>query len=362
MDKDLQYYLALSAVPDIGPYSVKKLLRHFKTPENIFNASLSELLKIDGIGRNRAEHISSFSNWTIINKTVDILNKKGIKVVRPGDQGYPSYLAQINSSPLLLYIKGDLKDEDRFSIAIVGSRKATPYGINITEKIAGELSSLGFTIVSGMARGIDTTAHKAALKEGGRTIAVLGSGMDVVYPPENRGLMERIVENGAVITEFPLGTKPNRENFPIRNRLISGLSMGVLVVEATENSGSLITANYANEQGKEVFAIPGNITSDNTKGVHRLIKGGAKLVHNVNDIVEELAPLLKGLIKDRKLKAVALEKDEKKVADILSSEPMHIDDIIRQSGISSNRLLTLLLNLELKGVVKQIDGKKFLLH
>ncbi len=359
MEEDLKYWLALSAITDIGPYTIKKLLSTFKIPENMFKAGVSELINVDGIGKNRAEQISNFSDWDEIAKTLDNLNRSGVKVVRYGDGYYPELLKQIHDAPFIFYVKGEITKEDRYAIAIVGSRRATPYGGSVTEKLSGDLASLGFTIISGMARGIDTIAHKAALKKGGRTIAVLGSGIDVIYPPENAGLLERIIENGAVISEFPPKTKPNRENFPIRNRVISGLSLGVLVVEAAHNSGSLITANYALEQGREVFAIPGNIMSGNTKGTHGLIQKGAKLVHHVDDIIAELAPVLKGFIKKRKEKEILLNDEEKSMCEALSSEPMHIDDITRSLNLALNKVLVILLNLELKGVVKQIDGKRF---
>ncbi len=254
---------------------------------------------------------------------------------------------------------GETREEDIYALAIVGSRMATPYGMNVAERFSNSLASMGFTIVSGMARGIDTAAHRGALRAGGRTIAVLGSGLDVIYPPENLGLAEKIVGSGALITEFPPQTKPKRENFPVRNRLISGLSLGTLVVEASHRSGSLITAQYALDQGREVFAVPGNVMSHNTQGTHGLIQKGAKLVHTIEDIVEELSPQLKGFIRERKKKEVHLNDEEQSVCSVLSLEAKHIDEIVRNLDLALQKVLTILLSLELKGVVKQIDGKRF---
>lgn len=253
-------------------------------------------------------------------------------------------------------------EDDRISIGIVGSRNATSYGRSVTERIAGELAEAGFTIVSGMARGVDTIAHSAALRVGGRTVAVMGSGIDIVYPPENKGLFERIKRSGYVVTEFPLGTPPNRENFPRRNRLISGLSLGVVVVEATEGSGALITARAALEQNREVFAIPGNINSPNSRGTNELIKRGAKLIQSSDDIIEELAPQLRGFFRPRKEDPVKMTEEEKEVCGKLSREPRHIDEIMRDSRLPIQKMLSLLLGLELKGIVGQTEGKRFYLR
>ena len=212
-----------------------------------------------------------------------------------------------------------------------------------------------------MARGIDTIAHVSSLTSGGRTIAVLGSGIDRAYPPENRGLMERIADSGYVVTEFPCGTKPNKENFPWRNRLISGLSLGVVVVEAAAESGALITARSALAQNREVFAVPGNIISANSAGTNELIKKGAKLVRSVDDIIEELAPMLKGYVRTRQTAVIEMTEDEKRLCDILTGEPMHIDLVSRELSLSPAQALAILLNLELKGIVKQADGKRFYL-
>jgi DNA processing protein len=287
------------------------------------------------------------------------MEKQGISIVRYVDNKYPEVLKEIPDAPVVLYVKGDYHPHDRYGIAVVGSRKYTHYGESVALKISAELSSLGFTVISGMARGIDTLSHKSALSAGGRTIAVIGSGPDIYYPAENRGLSEKIASSGCVISEFLPGTLPSKENFPRRNRLISGLSLGVLVVEATAVSGSLITANYALEQNKEVFAVPGNITSGNSEGTNRLIKQGAKLVTSADDILEELAPMLRGFIKTKIRNAAVLLEEESGFCNFLTREPKHIDMISREAGLPVNKVLNLLLQLELKGIVRQSDGKRF---
>ncbi|MCG6552446.1 MAG: DNA-processing protein DprA [Candidatus Magnetominusculus sp. LBB02] len=359
MSDDLKYLLALSTIPVIGPGTTRKLLNAFGSPENIFRASMSELLQVEGVGKGRAVGIANFKAWDETEKIIDKCEKTGIRILYYKDADYPALLKEVSDHPLVLFVKGRLREEDRYAIAIVGTRKASHYGISVTERFTQQLSGMGFTIVSGMARGIDTAAHKTAIRQNGSTIAVLGSGVDVVYPPESAWLYSRIVEEGAVVSEFVPGTKPLRENFPVRNRLISGLSLGVLVVEASQKSGALITAEFALEQGREVFAVPGNIMSSSFAGTHSLIQKGAKLVQSADDVVEELRHVLKGFVKSAKKAEIELEPEEKRLCIQISHEPVHIDEIIRKSGVASSEALTLLLGLEIKGVVKQIEGKKF---
>ena len=356
---DIRYWVALSMVYDVGPVTGRKLLAAFGSPENVFQANTDDLLSLKGISRERAGHIRKFCQWDEIEKYLGVMETKGIAAVPYQDNRYPEVLKNIEDAPLVLYMKGAYHPDDRFAIGVVGSRKHTAYGESVTQRIAGELSAAGFTVISGLARGIDTLSHKSALAAGGRTIAVLGSGPDVYYPAENRGLTERIASSGCVMSEFLPGTMPNKENFPRRNRLISGLSLGILVVEATDNSGSLITAGYALEQNKEVFAVPGNITSRNSEGTNKLIKQGAKIVLHTDDIIEELAPVLKGYIRTKQKESVPLLGEEDRLCMMLSREPKHVDLISRESGLSVNQLLNLLLSLELKGIVKQASGKRF---
>lgn len=359
---DYLYWIALSMVPDVGPVTVKRLISRFGEPRAVFSAGIDELKVVDGVGEKRARGIKSFSGWKEVEKILYRLERKGVKVVPYADKEYPSLLREIEDGPIILYVEGEIMEDDRISIGIVGSRNATSYGRSVTERIAGELAEAGFTIVSGMARGVDTIAHSAALRVGGRTVAVMGSGIDIVYPPENKGLFERIKRSGYVVTEFPLGTPPNRENFPRRNRLISGLSLGVVVVEATEGSGALITARAALEQNREVFAIPGNINSPNSRGTNELIKRGAKLIQSSDDIIEELAPQLRGFFRPRKEDPVKMTEEEKEVCGKLSREPRHIDEIMRDSRLPIQKMLSLLLGLELKGIVGQTEGKRFYLR
>ena len=332
------------------------------SPENIFRAGLTDLLSTGGISPERAKNIRNFSLWEAVEKVMRATEKKGIRVVRFSDSAYPEALREVDGAPIVLYMKGDCIPEDRYGIGVVGSRKHTPYGEAVTRRLSAELASSGFTIISGMARGIDTHSHTSALAAGGRTIAVLGSGLDILYPPENKGLMERIAASGCVMSEFPPGTMPLKENFPRRNRLISGLSLGVLVVEATADSGSLITASYALDQNKEVFAVPGNITSENSVGTNALIRQGAKMVLTAEDIVEELTPMLRGFIKRKHgMQPVQLSDEEGKVCHCLTGEPKHVDMLSREVALPVHAILDILLSLELKGVVRQSGGKRFYL-
>ncbi len=358
---DPKYWVALSALQDVGPVLSKKLLSVFETPERIFDAEMADLLSVEGIGINRARNIKEFPFWKNVDKHVRVLEKNDMKVVDINNPSYPEMLRQSEDAPIVLYVKGDIQSQDRYAIAIVGSRKPTPYGISVAENISEELASMGFTIVSGMARGIDAISHKGALRAGGRTIAVLGSGLDVPYPAENKGLMDKIAGSGYVVSEFPPGTPPDKENFPRRNRIISGLSFGVLVIEATADSGSLITAGYALEQGREVFAIPGNITSLTSVGTNELIKRGAALTRKAEDIVGELAPVLKGFIRSKEKAKIEITDEEKKICNLLTGEPKHIDNISRESGLPTSKVLEILLRLELKGVIRQITGNRFYL-
>ena len=283
------------------------------------------------------------------------------------DDGYPAWLRAIADPPAALYCNGRIELHDRQAVAIVGARKATPYGLQITETLARELSGAGFTIVSGLARGIDAAAHRAALEAGGRTIAVLGCGLDVTYPPEHGRLREAITANGAVLTEFPVGTPPKPAHFPQRNRIISGLSLGVVVVEAAEDSGSLITARLALEQGREVFAVPGSIDAPLSQGPHGLIKQGAKLVETVDDIVEELLPQIElplALPSPRRGEGKfspprGLAEVEQSMLAVMSRDPLHLDDLTERSGLTPAAVAGILLGLELKDVVRQLPGQRY---
>lgn len=358
---ELRYWVGLSLVPEIGPVLSRRLIAEFDVPSRIFKADSGELRRVEGLGHEKAAYIKAFRSWEVVDHHLRESEKKKIRVVTFAEPSYPEVLREIESAPVVLYMKGEYKSEDRYAVAVVGSRKHTGYGESVARKFSAELALSGLTIVSGMARGIDTLAHVSALSAGGRTLAVLGSGPDVTYPPENRKLAGMVAESGAIVSEFPPGTMPLKENFPRRNRLISGLSLGVLVVEATASSGSLITANYALEQNREVFAVPGNITSENSGGTNRLIRQGAKPVLETNDILEELAPVLKGFIRAEQRQAARLSDNENRLCACMTREPMHIDLLSREAQLPVQIILDMLLSLELKGLVRQSGGKRFYL-
>jgi DNA processing protein len=359
---ELKNWLALSTVPNVGPIRFISLVKHFGSPEAVLSAPEKELTELPDIGVAIASNIKKKVLWDVAEKQVQLMQKAQIELLTFKDEDYPENLKSIYDPPPFLFIRGDIKKEDKNAIAIVGCRMASPYGKQITEKIGRELAKRGITIVSGLARGIDSISHLSALKENGRTIAVFGSGLDVIYPPENKKLVERIVQNGAIISEFLLGTKPEAPNFPRRNRLISGLSLGVVIVEAGAKSGALLTAQSALEQNREVFAIPGNIGAKNSEGTNRLIKQGAKLVTSVDDILEELNLITSVQQKEKN----QIEKDlsqlsemEKNIYNLIMNEPYHIDKIAQETHVTTSCALSTLLSLELKGFIKQLSGKMF---
>jgi DNA processing protein len=297
-----------------------------------------------------------------VEKELHLLREIGGRVITLKDEEYPKRLRDIYDPPALLYVRGELKKEDELAVSIVGSRKTTPYGRWFTEKVSQELARYGVTIVSGMARGIDSLAHWGAISGGGRTIAVLGCGVDVIYPSENRNLFAKIIDHGAILSEFPIGSPPEGGHFPRRNRIISGLSIGVVVAQASEKSGSLITAGYALEQGREVFAVPGNVGTESSRGTHRLIKEGAKLVESSEDILEEILPQWRrGGEATPKVEAPRpdLPEEERVLYELLGETPLHIDVMIRESRLDPGKVSSILLNLELKGLVSQWPGKCF---
>jgi DNA processing protein len=366
---NLKYWIALKSITGIGNSSFFSLIDKFGSIEKIFSAAADELTVISGINKKSATAIAGFKGWGKIQRELDAINKAGIKIITYLDELYPSNLSNIYDRPAFIYVRGSLKTED-INIAIVGSRLASTYGKYTTERISRELTLKGITIVSGMARGIDSAAHRGALAAQGRTIAVLGSGLDIVYPPENNKLFDSIVENGAVISEFPLGTPPRSNNFPARNRIISGMSYGVLVVEAGEKSGSLITAKLALEQGREVFAVPGNIDASVSRGTNKLIKQGAKLIESSDDVLEEIFPQLEKAktfndtpLSKREVetpeKHENLNKIERNIIKFISRKNIHVDELISTTGLSPADILSALMTMELKGLVEQHPGKFF---
>ena len=363
MNALLPWFL-LKDVPGIGNHLYKRLIDRFKSPESVFNAAPEDLIQVSGMRPGLVSAIKSYTPAAWIRRELDRINEKGYRIIPLTDPVYPPLLREIPDPPPLLYVFGNMGNTER-SISVVGSRNATGYGVSTTKRLCETLAQLGITVVSGMARGIDTAAHIGALRGHGNTIAVLGSGFDRIYPAENRDLFYEISRNGAVISEFPLNTEPDPHNFPTRNRIISGISLGTIVVEATQKSGSLITARLAAEQNREVFAVPGNVHSFKSIGTHRLIKQGAKLVEHAQDILEELPPgVVSGKPTDappKQKRLPALSRDESRVFDVLEPYPIHIDELARKTGISPGELAGILLSLELKGLVDQMPGKRFCL-
>jgi DNA processing protein len=363
----LEALISLNMVSDIGSIRLKKLLEYFGKPERILKAPRQKLMQVSNIGEKIAGNISSFKAGDL-EKELDSAKKLNLKIITFEDTDYPQNLKNISDPPIVLYVKGELKEQDKFSIAIVGSRRASFYGLSSAESFAQELASRGFTIVSGLARGIDTYAHKGALKIRGRTIAVIGSGFNQVYPPENKKLAEDISCNGAVISEFPIDTKPLSQNFPRRNRVISGLSLGVLVVEAARNSGALITADFALEQNRDVFALPGKIDSNTSFGTNGLIKQGAKLVSSADDITEELnfPEVTQGLPQHKPAESRndynqhgLLLSDESILYNLVSGESISLDEIVEKTNLSVASVYNALLRLQLKKLIKELPGKQF---
>lgn len=359
----LMYWLWLTSIPGIGSAKVAKLLEVFNTPENVWKANKIDLMYVNILNKQDISFLTEKSLERAQQIYKDIKNL-GINVLTIDQAKYPKLLKTIYDPPQILYLKGNLPPNDVIMLSVIGSRRASFYGKKIAEELALELAQRGVFIVSGMARGIDTCAHKGALKAGGKTIAVLGCGVDIVYPQENAELMKYIEKYGAVLSEYPPGTMPKSGNFPARNRIISGLSLGTIVVEAGEKSGSLITADFALEQGREVFAIPGNINSHSSKGTNRLIQQGAKLVTSIEDILEELSINILNLSNNNHTNMsysaeAYLTEEEKKVINYLSDTPIHIDEISQKTGYTIQKINAILTMLEMKELILQLPGKYF---
>jgi DNA processing protein len=355
-------WLALNLIPEVGAASFHRLVKWLGSAEAVLTASTEALEQVTGVSREAARAVAGFPWREALDRELRVMETRGLDLLRFGDEGYPEPLATIYLPPPVIYVRGMIQPQDRVSIAIVGSRKATSYGIAMAERISGELALRGVTIVSGMARGIDAAAHRGALEAGGRTIAVLGCGLGVTYPPEHGELSDQIGANGAVLSEFPVFAPPKPDHFPRRNRIISGLALGVVVVEAGTESGALITANFALEQGREVFAIPGQVTARSSRGCHQLIKAGAKLTEGWEDIWEEIEPQV-GPPSQVGTRAAAasppLEQEEVLIVDALEAGPLQIDDLIGRTRLPAGQMASLLLSLLLKGVIEELPGKSF---
>jgi DNA processing protein len=375
---DIEKWLKLIRADSVGPVTFAKLIKHFGSTDCALGASVSELAEVDGIGFKTAERIAATRDKFNTSAELELARKLSVWLINLDDERYPSLLKRIYDPPPVLYIKGSLTASDNLAISIVGSRRCSLYGQEQSSQFAHFLSSAGFTICSGMARGIDTAAHQGALSAGGRTIAVQGCGLANIFPPENKKLFELIADSGACISELPLQYEPLAENFPPRNRIIAGLSLGTIVVEAAPNSGALITAAAALENNREVMAVPGKIDSPLSKGAHQLIKQGAKLVESVEDVMEAL-----GYIGERLQSHVTaaaaeaseriekplfdvsqlnLSGNEKTIYDCLGKEPLHIEQIIAGTNLTPGGINAGLISLRLKGLIRQLPGSLFLRH
>ena len=375
---DIEKWLKLIRADSVGPVTFAKLIKHFSSTDCALGASVSDLAEVDGIGFKTAEQIAATRDKFNTSAELELARKLGVWIINLDDERYPSLLKRIYDPPPVLYIKGSLTAADNLAISIVGSRRCSLYGQEQSSQLAHFLSSAGFTICSGMARGIDTAAHQGALSAGGRTIAVQGCGLANIFPPENKKLFELIADSGACISELPLQYEPLAENFPPRNRIIAGLSLGTIVVEAAPRSGALITAAAALENNREVMAVPGKIDSPLSRGAHQLIKQGAKLVESVEDVMEAL-----GYIGERLQSHVTaaaaeaseriekplfdvsqlnLSVNEKTIYDCLSKEPLHIEQIIAGTNLTPGGINAGLISLRLKGLIRQLPGSLFLRH
>ncbi len=352
-----QYWVAFNLVRGVGAVRLQALIDHFGDAASAWRAQPAELREA-GLGGKVVERLLELRESLDVQKLWERIAAQGISVITWQDQAYPSRLKEIDQPPPVLYSRGELLPEDDFAVAIVGTRRITPYGRQVTDELAGFLAASGITIVSGLARGVDAAAHTAALRAGGRTIAVLGSGVDRIYPPENRSLAEQIMSHGAILSDYPVGTAPEATNFPPRNRIISGLSLAVVVIEAGETSGALITAEFAAEQGREVFAVPGSILAPQSKGTNRLIQNGALPLLSPQDLLQALN-LTRVSAQKSARQVLPADEVEKQLLLALGSEPLHVDDLRSQTGLPVEKVSAALVMMELKGMVRQVGAMHY---
>jgi DNA processing protein len=353
----LRYWLGFNLVRGIGPIRLRALLDAFGDIRAAWEASRSALEDL-GLDRRALRNLLKVRRQVDLDLVAEKVAAKGAHVLTWDHDDYPALLKQLPDSPPVLYVRGELTPADEWAVAIVGTRKATTYGKEVARRLAGELARNGVTVVSGLARGIDGVSHRAALDAGGRTIAVLGCGIDRVYPPEHRKLAADIVEQGALVSDYPLGTPPESKNFPPRNRIISGLSRGVVVVEAGQRSGALITSDFAADQGREVFAVPGNILSPASAGCNRLLRDGAHVVTEARDVLETLQF---DHLAEKQVARVALPENalEATLLTALSHEPTHVDELARQANLPVETVSSTLVMMELKGLVRQVGSTQY---
>ncbi len=359
-------FVALNMIDHVGPVRVRQLLEHFGDAPSILRASRQQLLAARGIGEETAEAIAQWEKQINLAAELKRAADFGCRILIQEDDEYPPLLREIYDPPIVLYVKGKLLPQDKNSVALVGSRQTTPYGLEVARKFGYQLAYVGVTVVSGGARGIDTAAHQGALHAKGRTIAVLGTGINLVFPAENHELFERIAAHGAVLTQFPFNRQADKQSFPIRNRIVAGMTLGTVVIEANLTSGALITSNFANEYGRQIFAVPGRIDSPRSKGCHELIKKGAKLCEGAEDILSEFEYLFPPSNRPGTpnetgvLPALTLSDNERLVFETLRvADETNIDEVIRHCGLPSSAVSVALLSLEMKRLVKQLPGKMF---
>jgi DNA processing protein len=352
-------FIALNMVPRLGPVNVRRLLQTLGSPDRVLTASRDELNGIDGLSPDIADSIVSWESSVDLQREMHQVKEFGAAVLSLDDHEYPAQLREIHDPPTVLYVWGKLEPGDRHAIGVVGSRRTSHYGLECAKKLSYQIAHSGLTVVSGLARGIDTAAHQGALAAKGRTIAVLGAGLNHLYPAENQALAEKIAMSGALVTEFPMDTTPDRQTFPMRNRIISGWGFGLLVVEAGYNSGALISASQAAEQGRNLYAIPGPIDRPTSHGTNRLIQQGAKLVMSVEDILEDVQVLFPTPPALTQSKPPDLEGDLLRVYEAITSQETPIDEIIRRSRLGAGVATAALLQLEMRHLVKQLPGKYF---
>jgi DNA processing protein len=352
-----RFWVGFNRVYGIGPARLDKLLTVFGDIEDAWNAKELDLEQ-SGLSPSLVQELVETRKSLDLDEEMESLREAGFQVITWQDSKYPERLREINAPPPVLYCWGEMESRDRWAAALVGTRQVTPYGRTVTEDLAAALAANGVTVVSGMARGIDGIAHASALEAGGRTVAVLGSGLDQIYPPEHSHLAERISQTGAVISDYPLGTKPEGRNFPPRNRIISGLVLAVVIVEAGEGSGALITADFAAEQGRELFAVPGSIYSPMSRGTNRLIRAGARPLNAVDDLLEGLN--LELVTRQEQIDLELPEDEtERRVYKSLSRDPIHIDEIQVRCGLAASEVTAALAMLEIKGRVQQVGGMQY---
>jgi DNA processing protein len=362
---ELRDLVCLTMVPGVGPLTGRAILERFGTASRVLDASESSLRSVANVGAKLAARIAQARNEFDADAELALCEQYGVKVLPRGGDGYPPPLVDIPDPPNLLYVRGAYAPGDALAIALVGSRKCTPYGMRVAEKLASSLARVGLTVVSGLARGIDAAAHRGALKAGGRTLAVLANGLSEIYPPEHQALADEIAEAGAILSESPMRQGPLSGLFPQRNRIISGLCLGVVVIEATPRSGSLSTANHAIEQNREVFAVPGPIDSLASQGCHRLIRDGARLVETVDDILEELGPLVREVKPSPDAPAVrhpaelALSDLERTLLGKLDDRPLPVDALIAETGMTASQVMATLSVLEMRRLVRRLPGHQF---